>query len=93
MAPHLLLSSPAKTGDPVHDVACDSLEPLGFLDAPPARGMTSTCVAMDAPAYAAFGNAALACAKAQSSQGVSASTSSASTVAPHQMRNPGGASR
>ncbi len=32
-------------------------------------------------------------AKAQSSQGVSASTSVVSTVAPHQMRRPGGASR
>ena len=32
-------------------------------------------------------------AKAQSSQGVSASTSEVSTVAPHQMRRPGGASR
>ena len=43
--------------------------------------------------YAAFGSAALASAKAQSSQGVSASTSLVSTVAPHQMRRPGGASR
>ena len=32
-------------------------------------------------------------AKAQSSQCVSAATSEASTVAPHQMRRPGGASR
>ena len=44
-------------------------------------------------AYAAFGSAALVWAKAQSSQAVSASTSLASTVAPHQMRRPGGASR
>ena len=34
-----------------------------------------------------------AAAKAQSSQGVSASTSAVSTVAPHQMRRPAGASR
>ena len=43
--------------------------------------------------HAAFGSASLALAKAQSSHGVSASTSRASTVAPHQMRRPGGASR
>jgi len=37
--------------------------------------------------------AAFCCAKAQSSQGISASTSAVSTVAPHQMRRPAGASR
>ena len=42
---------------------------------------------------AAFASAALVSAKAQSSHGVSASTSAVSTVAPHQMRRPGGASR
>ena len=41
---------------------------------------------------AAFGSAPVL-AKAQSSQGMSASTSAVSTVAPHQMRKPGGASR
>ena len=45
------------------------------------------------PRHAALGSAALASAKAQSSQGVSASMSRRSTVAPHQMRRPGGASR
>ena len=43
--------------------------------------------------HAAFGSASLVLAKAQSSHGVSASTSARSTVAPHQMRRPGGASR
>ena len=43
--------------------------------------------------HAAFGSAAFTSAKAQSSQGVSASISPVSTVAPHQMRRPGGASR
>src|SRR3954470_3991010 len=43
--------------------------------------------------YAAFGRAALARALDQSSQCVSASTSARSTVAPHQMRKPAGASR
>src|SRR5262249_11506552 len=43
--------------------------------------------------HAAFGSASLVLAKAQSSHCVSASTSRASTVAPHQMRRPGGASR
>ena len=43
--------------------------------------------------YAAFASASLALAYAQSSQSVSASTSARSTVDPHQMRKPGGASR
>jgi hypothetical protein len=43
--------------------------------------------------YAAFGSASLVLPNAQSSHWVSASTSLASTVAPHQMRSPGGASR
>src|SRR5665213_698125 len=47
----------------------------------------------DCHGYAAFGSAALASAKAQSSQGVSASTSARSTVQPHQIRRLGGASR
>src|SRR5262245_30278450 len=42
---------------------------------------------------AAFGSDSLVLAKAQSSHCVRASTSRASAVAPHQMRNPGGASR
>lgn len=44
-------------------------------------------------AHAALASAALVLAKAQSSQAVSATTSSRSTVAPHQIRRPGGASR
>src|SRR5215472_16472919 len=43
-------------------------------------------------AHAALGSASLVLPKAQSSHAVSASTSLASTVAPHQMRRPGGAS-
>ena len=43
--------------------------------------------------HAAFGSASLVSAKAQSSHSVSASTSARSTVEPHQMRKPGGASR
>ena len=43
--------------------------------------------------HAAFGSASLLSAKAQSSHSVSASTSARSTVEPHQMRKPGGASR
>ena len=43
--------------------------------------------------YAAFARPAFASANAQSSHAVSASTSDFSTVAPHQMRRPGGASR
>ena len=43
--------------------------------------------------YAAFGSASLACANAQSIHGVSAATSDRSTMQPHQMRRPGGASR
>ena len=43
--------------------------------------------------YAALASLAFSCAKAQSSQCVSASMSDVSTVAPHQMRRPGGASR
>ena len=39
------------------------------------------------------GSHCFTCAKAQSSQGVSASISDVSTVAPHQMRKPGGAER
>src|SRR5262249_51102829 len=42
---------------------------------------------------AAFGSASFLLAKAQSSHSVSASTSARSTVEPHQMRRPGGASR
>src|SRR5262249_17120890 len=42
---------------------------------------------------AAFGSASLVSAKAQSSHTVRASTSARSTVEPHQMRRPGGASR
>ena len=41
----------------------------------------------------AFGILALACVHAQSIHGVSAATSEPSTVQPHQMRRPGGASR
>jgi hypothetical protein len=52
----------------------------GHWFAPNQGGQTANC-------------AALAVAKAQSSQGVSASISAVSTVAPHQMRRPGGASR
>jgi len=44
-------------------------------------------------AYAALASLAFSTAKAQSSHCVSAVTSLASTVAPHQMRRPGGASR
>ena len=47
----------------------------------------------DSDAYAAWRNASLLLAKAQSSQRVSASTSARSTVEPHQMRKPDGASR
>src|SRR5262249_22762248 len=43
--------------------------------------------------HAALGSEDLASAKAHSSHGVSASRSRRSTVAPHQMRKPGGASR
>src|SRR5262249_36185446 len=43
--------------------------------------------------HAAFGKAAFASAKAHSSQGMRASRSPRSTVAPHQIRKPGGASR
>ncbi len=43
--------------------------------------------------HAAFDKASLLLAKAQSSHSVSASTSAVSTVEPHQIRNPGGASR
>ena len=43
--------------------------------------------------HAAFGSASLLLAKAQSSHSVSASTSARSTVEPHHMRKPGGASR
>src|SRR4051794_27481797 len=43
--------------------------------------------------YAAFGSAALASVNAQSIHCVSSSTSLASTVAPHQIRKPAGASR
>src|SRR5436190_1637055 len=43
--------------------------------------------------YAAFGSAGLAWANAQSIHGVSFCRSDASTVQPHQMRRPGGASR
>jgi hypothetical protein len=43
--------------------------------------------------FAAFASEAFACAKAQSIHGVSAATSDFSTVQPHQMRRPGGASR
>ena len=50
-------------------------------------------LAMTDGAYAALARPALASAKAQSSQCVSASTSLFSIVAPHQMRRPGGASR
>src|SRR3569832_2243049 len=46
-----------------------------------------------ATAYAALGRAALVSAKAQSIHCVRISTSFASTVAPHQMRRPAGASR
>src|SRR5262245_24794780 len=49
--------------------------------------------AMTDTVHAAFGSASLLSAKAQSSQSVSASTSARSTVEPHQMRKPGGASR
>src|SRR5262249_54850598 len=42
---------------------------------------------------AAFGGASWVPGKAQSSHSVSASTSARSTVEPHQMRRPGGASR
>ena len=55
---------------------------------PPSRGGGAS----DA-AQAALASLAFSAAKAQSSQGVSASTSAVSTVAPHQMRRPGGASR
>ena len=47
----------------------------------------------DSDAYAAWRSASLLLAKAQSSQRVSASTSARSTVEPHQMRKPDGASR
>ena len=47
----------------------------------------------DGSRYAALRSASLLLAKAQSSQSVSASTSARSTVEPHQMRKPGGASR
>lgn len=43
--------------------------------------------------YAAFGSAALVSANAQSIHCVSSATSEASTVAPHQIRKPAGASR
>ena len=43
--------------------------------------------------HAAFGSAALVSAKAQSIHCVNSATSLASTVAPHQMRKPAGASR
>ena len=43
--------------------------------------------------YAALASLAFSSAKAQSSHCVSATTSDVSTVAPHQMRRPGGASR
>jgi hypothetical protein len=46
-----------------------------------------------AAAQAACASFAFSSANAQSSQGVSASRSDASTVAPHQMRSPAGASR
>jgi hypothetical protein len=45
------------------------------------------------PIHAALGWAALVLANAQSSHCVRISTSRVSTLAPHQMRNPGGASR
>ena len=47
----------------------------------------------DSKSHAAFASASLVPAKAQSSHSVSASMSGVSTVAPHQMRKPGGASR
>src|SRR5215204_2677401 len=43
--------------------------------------------------HAAFGSAALVSANAQSIHCVSSATSEASTVAPHQIRRPAGASR
>ena len=49
--------------------------------------------AHDNESYAARASLAFSAAKAQSSHGVSASTSEVSTVAPHQIRRPGGASR
>src|SRR5712691_7532672 len=47
----------------------------------------------DEESYAAFGSCALVSANAQSIHCVSNATSLASTVAPHQMRRPAGASR
>src|SRR5690606_7906941 len=84
-----------------------SLLPLPFrgegrgegVSAPgPTVGMDAgECVPLSQPSplkgRAQNGQAALSEAQAQSSQGPSASMSAVSTVAPHQMRKPGGASR
>src|ERR1700736_3717852 len=58
----------------------------GDLSPPAGRGL-------ERKPYAAFGSAALVSAKAQSIHCVRSATSLASTVAPHQIRRPAGASR
>src|SRR5262249_25099303 len=83
----LLLSSSAKADDPVIIGVCTRTKTLCVLDAPLSRGHDVW------ERHAALRNASLLLATAQWSQTVSASTSARSTVEPHQMRKPGGASR
>ncbi|MDF9790316.1 hypothetical protein M2440_001017 [Methylorubrum extorquens] len=71
------------------DITGGSLEPVNKQMAGLATGHHD----VSDPQAAAAASAAFSWAKAQSSQGVSAARSDASTVAPHQMRRPAGASR
>ena len=64
-----------------------------FDDGWPGQARRMTLARDDDEAYAAFGSDALVSANAQSIHCVSSATSLASTVAPHQMRRPAGASR
>ena len=57
------------------------------------EGSTPAFAGMTGADQAALASFIFSTAKAWSSQRVSASTSAVSTVAPHQMRRPGGASR
>src|SRR3954447_13153308 len=76
-----------------------SIDRLGLAESPPhpdccaIRPLPASRERLRMKTYAAFGSAALVSANAQSIHCVSSATSFASTVAPHQMRKPAGASR